>query len=160
MRYEHATSAVLRYDLVSERWDELHPSGRLPDPRYRHATCLVADQMVVWGGYVLQARPVPAAHSATEHGVYASMNADELLLLDLASCSWSRPETRGIPPTPRGGHTLTLIDSKLDQLTHPNSLLYQPSYPAPVSAGADQNLASHSPCSLHVAEFALPWRQI
>ena len=50
------SNRVLRYDLVLEQWDELQPKGRQPDPCYRHASCLVREQMAVWGGYSLQAR--------------------------------------------------------------------------------------------------------
>jgi len=100
----------------TERWDEPTPTGQAPEPRYRHAACLVRDSMLIWGGYVLRARVPeqqhPNPHPLSSEG-YASMNADECFLLQLSTQTWSRPTTKGVPPTPRGGHTLTLVDSKL-----------------------------------------------
>ena len=108
----HATSAVLRYDLVSERWDELNrgwpAATRVPPrdvPRRRSDGRLgrlrAAGAAGAGGALRDRARRV----RLDECGRAAAPRS--------RACSWSRPETRGIPPTPRGGHTLTLIDAKL-----------------------------------------------
>jgi Ras-related protein Rab-1A len=78
-------------------WKELSFEGDSPSPRYKMGSCLVPERqgqarMIVFGG-------------CDEEDV--AMN--DLYSLDLGTTTWSKPVTTGATPSPRLGHSVTLL---------------------------------------------------
>lgn len=101
------------FDLAARSWHMLEASGAPPRPRYRHSATMIHTgrtsanpdgeaAMVVWGGYLRQ---------CDEDG--ATLATDEVFLLRLRTRCWEAPRTRGVPPAPRGGQTITVVGDKI-----------------------------------------------
>ncbi|XP_020823214.1 rab9 effector protein with kelch motifs isoform X2 [Phascolarctos cinereus] len=89
-------SDVYYIDLATYRWKEVDCEGLLA--RYEHASFLplsTPGRIWVFGG-------------ADQSG-----NRNCLQALDLATLSWSHPETCGEPPLPRHGHVMVALGPKL-----------------------------------------------
>ncbi|KAI7839120.1 hypothetical protein COHA_007124 [Chlorella ohadii] len=67
----------------------------LPKPRGGHSGLLVGSRLFVFGGEDVMRRPL-----------------GELLVLDLATWRWSRPETSGTAPGPRSAHAAALYSDR------------------------------------------------
>mmetsp|Transcript_30102 Transcript_30102/g.82240 ORF Transcript_30102/g.82240 Transcript_30102/m.82240 type:complete len:298 (-) Transcript_30102:609-1502(-) len=101
------TDRLLLYAIGSGEWHELSVNGWTPLGRYRHAACLMRDQMIVSGGTIIQRR----SDDETSFVVPISVPTDDLLVLDLDSFIWSKPECVGVPPNPFAGQTFTPVGS-------------------------------------------------
>ncbi|KAL4424739.1 hypothetical protein ABPG77_000082 [Micractinium sp. CCAP 211/92] len=64
----------------------------LPRPRGGHSGCLLGSKLFIFGGEDVMRRPL-----------------GELLVLDLETMQWSRPETQGTPPGPRSAHAAAVF---------------------------------------------------
>ncbi|KAL4422567.1 hypothetical protein ABPG75_008764 [Micractinium tetrahymenae] len=64
----------------------------LPRPRGGHSGCLVGSKLFIFGGEDVLRRPL-----------------GELLVLNLETMQWSRPETHGTPPGPRSAHAAAVF---------------------------------------------------
>ena len=122
---------LLWHSLASSQWRDVAASGEPPPGCYRHAACLVGnakartEAVAVWGGYTLE--PLEVTPGNEER---LAMNARALHLLSLPACHWSAPRTHGVPPEPRGGHSMTQVGDLLlifggGQLTHDGPHWYE-----------------------------------
>ena len=85
------------YHTPTMEWKELSFEGDAPTPRYKHGCCLVPEakgqaRMIIFGGCDEEETAL-----------------NDLYSLDLATTTWSKPETTGAAPTPRYGHSVTLL---------------------------------------------------
>ncbi|NXG80018.1 RABEK protein, partial [Baryphthengus martii] len=120
-RYEHATflpaaprprlwvfggahpagnrSCVQVLDLEIGTWESPAVSGVQPLPRTFHtSSAAVGDRLYVFGGGEKGAEPV---------------KDQQLHVFDTATLTWSQPDTRGDPPSPRHGHVVAAVGTKL-----------------------------------------------
>ncbi|KAG6890737.1 hypothetical protein C0992_013120 [Termitomyces sp. T32_za158] len=78
----------------------LHTSGEVPSPRVGHASALVSNVLIVWGGDTKSdSKPVDSQD-------------DGLYLLNLVSKEWTRVSVHGPGPLGRYGHAVTMLGSK------------------------------------------------
>ena len=94
-----ATNRVAVYMLNSEEWVYPDQAGVAPAPRFRHSASRIKDSLLVWGGQVLD---IPDVR-------YSS----ELFLMDVRTFRWSAPRQSGALPSPRLGHSMTLVGEQL-----------------------------------------------
>ena len=85
------------YHTPSMEWKVLSFEGDSPTPRYKAGSCFVPERQG-------QARML----------VFGGCDEDETALndlysLDLLSTTWTKPETSGATPSPRYGHSVTLL---------------------------------------------------
>ncbi|XP_071881396.1 rab9 effector protein with kelch motifs isoform X2 [Anas platyrhynchos] len=120
-RYEHATflppcrpprlwvfggadqagnrSCVQALDPETGTWESPAVAGTPPLPRTFHTSlAAVGDRLYVFGGGDKGAEPV---------------QDQQLHVFDTATCTWSQPDTRGDPPSPRHGHVMVAVGTKL-----------------------------------------------
>ncbi|XP_052671870.1 rab9 effector protein with kelch motifs isoform X1 [Harpia harpyja] len=120
-RYEHATflpatdpprlwvfggahpagnrSCVQALDLGTGTWESPEVSGVQPLPRTFHtSSAAVGDCLYVFGGGDKGAEPV---------------KDQRLHVFDTATLTWSQPDTHGDPPSPRHGHAVVAVGTKL-----------------------------------------------
>jgi len=88
---------LLAYHTPTLEWKELSFEGQAPCPRYKHGACLVPERqgqarMLIFGGC-----------DEEDHAM------NDLYTLDMATTTWSCPETTGQTPSPRFGHSVTLL---------------------------------------------------
>nr|KAF6486887.1 Rab9 effector protein with kelch motifs [Rousettus aegyptiacus] len=89
-------SDVHTMDLGAHRWDLATSEGL--SPRYEHASFI----------------PSCTPHSIWVFGgAYQSGNRNCLQVLNLDTLTWSQPETLGKPPSPRHGHVMVAVGTKL-----------------------------------------------
>ncbi|CAL8471826.1 g11368 [Coccomyxa elongata] len=79
---------VSAFDTQTTDWTMLEPSGTPPTCRGGHSATLVGGNVYIFGGEDSSRRPM-----------------GELLVLDLVSMAWVRPDTSGLPPAARSAHT-------------------------------------------------------
>ena len=112
-RFTVDTRLLWRSMIAGGQWRDVAASGDPPTACYRHAACRVrhagAEALAVWGGYALE----PVTYMAQDEERLAMNAPTTLHLLGLPACSWSSPRTRGVPPEPRGGHSMTRCGDKL-----------------------------------------------
>lgn len=72
-------------------WVPAMPSGQPPSTRHRHAAAVVADWMIVFGGY----------------GPNGFLN--DVHVLDTKWTTWFRLRVSGTPPAPRAGHSVAAV---------------------------------------------------
>ncbi|KZT35634.1 hypothetical protein SISSUDRAFT_990233 [Sistotremastrum suecicum HHB10207 ss-3] len=76
--------------------------GEIPSPRVGHASALVNNVLIVWGG-----------DTKTESSIKKTDKQDEgLYLLNLVNREWTRMETNGSSPAGRYGHAVTMVGTK------------------------------------------------
>ncbi|XP_051492982.1 rab9 effector protein with kelch motifs isoform X1 [Apus apus] len=119
-RYEHATflpagparlwvfggahpagnrSCVQALDPEIGTWESPEVGGEQPLPRTFHSSsAAVGDCLYVFGGGHRGAEPV---------------QDQQLHVFDTATLTWSQPDTRGDPPSPRQGHVVAAVGTKL-----------------------------------------------
>jgi hypothetical protein len=122
--------------VLDAPWRRLRPTGAPPDPRFRHSATLAGSAldptMAVWGGF--RVRPQVDEPQVDEPDDLDDLGApidepddldtpiqtpwdqccsNELYLLHLGDLRWSSPALRGPLPSPRGGHSATLIGATL-----------------------------------------------
>uniref|UniRef100_A0A8B9CZP0 Rab9 effector protein with kelch motifs n=1 Tax=Anser brachyrhynchus TaxID=132585 RepID=A0A8B9CZP0_9AVES len=120
-RYEHATflparrpprlwvfggahragnrSCVQALDPETGTWESPVVAGTPPLPRTFHtSSAAIGDRLYVFGGGDKGAEPV---------------RDQQLHVFDTATCTWSQPDTRGDPPSPRHGHVVVAVGTKL-----------------------------------------------
>ncbi|NXL56507.1 RABEK protein, partial [Chordeiles acutipennis] len=80
-------------------WESPAVSGVQPQARTFHSSsAAVADRLYVFGGGDKGAEPV---------------QDQQLHVFDTATLSWSQPDTQGDPPSPRHGHVVVAVGTKL-----------------------------------------------
>lgn len=84
-------------DLMTMKWREIAPDGRLPVPRANHASCVVDDNLYIFGGWDGQKR------------------LNDLHVLDAKADPpvWSTPQITENKPQARAGMTLTNVRGKI-----------------------------------------------
>ena len=98
-----ALRSLHAFDPASESWVELSPAGLQPEGRLAHAACAVdaLDAMLVFGGRRLR---------ECDGGAPCGEALNDVLRLRLRpELRWERPLLGGVPPTPRHGHSMTLL---------------------------------------------------
>jgi N-acetylneuraminic acid mutarotase len=80
-------------DLIQWTWVPVSSTSAGPSPRLNHASCLVGRKIVVHGGW---------------DGAKRCLN--DLWVFDTDAFTWLNPRTAGLPPTPRYGHELLLMN--------------------------------------------------
>jgi len=101
-----------KLDLIQRHWSRAVPSGcpSVPSRRTNHAA--VADahgRIYIMGGYDADSNFL---NDVWILNVYAG-NVDKWTDAGSFPIVWEKPSTAGIAPTPREGHSLTLVDRKL-----------------------------------------------
>ncbi|KAK1356075.1 Serine/threonine-protein phosphatase [Heracleum sosnowskyi] len=94
IRLAGLTNDVHLYDVESNKWTRLNPSGEAPSPRAAHAAAAVGTMVVFQGGAGPSAQPI-----------------DDLYALDITKdkCKWHRIVVQGQGPGPRYGHVMELV---------------------------------------------------
>ncbi|KFW96051.1 Rab9 effector protein with kelch motifs, partial [Phalacrocorax carbo] len=88
-------------------WETPEVCGVQPLPRTFHtSSAAVGDCLYVFGGGDKGAEPV------TDQRLHGFL-PNALVLLVLATLTWSQPDTRGDPPSPRHGHVMVAVGTKL-----------------------------------------------
>eukprot|EP00252_Welwitschia_mirabilis_P026987 TRINITY_DN906_c0_g1_i3.p1 TRINITY_DN906_c0_g1~~TRINITY_DN906_c0_g1_i3.p1 ORF type:complete len:977 (-),score=235.62 TRINITY_DN906_c0_g1_i3:679-3609(-) len=97
IRLAGATADVHCYDVLSNKWTRLHPSGEPPSPRAAHAATAVGSMVVIQGGI----GP-------------AGLSSEDLHVLDLTGQKprWHRVVVQGPGPGPRYGHVMALVGQR------------------------------------------------
>ena len=103
------SDALLLFDLGERAWHRLQPAGSRPRGRFRHSASLLSAKgcMAVWGGFTVW--PIEVAEGELAQPGWDERCSNELFLLDLSTLCWSEPSCRGLRPTPRGGHSATVV---------------------------------------------------
>ncbi|XP_031564437.1 tip elongation aberrant protein 1-like [Actinia tenebrosa] len=83
-------------DTESMAWESVETKGRQPEPRSFHACTLVGNRMVVFGGRGM-----------------ADQHFNDLHIFDIDKREWLQPAVSGDVPTPRGSHSLDMVDSSV-----------------------------------------------
>ncbi|KAG6911578.1 hypothetical protein DXG01_011881 [Tephrocybe rancida] len=78
----------------------LQTGGEVPSARVGHASALVSNVLIVWGG---DTKPDPKSKEKQDDGLY---------LLNLVSKEWTRVSVHGPGPVGRYGHAVTMSGSK------------------------------------------------
>jgi len=141
---------LLAYHTPTMEWKEVSFEGPSPSPRYKHGACLVPEpkglaRMLVFGGCDEEER---------------AMN--DLYFLDLATTTWSTPATTGTVPTPRYGHSVSLLPAvrKVVVMGGTNGKLHKDS-----SADAEfpphKTTAHLCPMAVHILDIdSLSWSTV
>ena len=91
-------------DVPSQSWLELQPLGVSVAPRSGHAACAVGNEsLAVFGGW---------RQRECSEMLPCSELMNDLLFLQLAAATpprWELPPAGGVPPTPRRGHSMTML---------------------------------------------------
>lgn len=83
----------------ASHWSKVSANGRPPSPRtYHTSSACLGDKLYVFSGGEAGAAPVS---DSTLH------------VFDTVSSTWSQPETQGRPPSPRHGHIIVAVGSKI-----------------------------------------------
>ncbi|NXT30039.1 RABEK protein, partial [Syrrhaptes paradoxus] len=86
-------------DLETGTWESPEVSGVRPLPRTFHSSsAAIGDRLYVFGGGKKGAEPV---------------KDQQLHVFDTATLTWSQPDTGGDPPSPRHGHAVVAVGTKL-----------------------------------------------
>lgn len=88
------------FDLETEKWSVLHPTGPTPPPRTNHTAVAIGRKIYVWGG-------ITTAELIDIGDMWI------LDLTDLEAPSWHEVNQLGDLPPPRCGHTMFAIGNKL-----------------------------------------------
>ena len=81
-----------------------------PNPRCRHKTCVVGDNLYMWAGlYGLFKEDDPSVHDSREKRKIASF----VDIFDLKSGNWKQEPTSGTPPLGIGGYACAAVDDEL-----------------------------------------------
>ncbi|XP_065710223.2 rab9 effector protein with kelch motifs [Patagioenas fasciata] len=92
-------SCVQVLDLEIGTWESPEVSGVQPVPRTCHtSSAAIGDRLFVFGGGDKGAEPV---------------KDQQLHVFDTATLAWSQPDTHGDPPSPRHGHVVVAVGTKL-----------------------------------------------
>ncbi|KAM9522157.1 rab9 effector protein with kelch motifs isoform 2-T2 [Guaruba guarouba] len=86
-------------ELQTGTWESPEVSGEQPLPRTFHTSSAgVGERLYVFGGGERGAEPV---------------QDQRLHVFDTATLTWSQPDTHGDPPSPRHGHVMVAVGTKL-----------------------------------------------
>ncbi|KAF9245405.1 galactose oxidase, partial [Melanogaster broomeanus] len=77
-------------------------AGEIPSPRFGHASAMVSNVLIIWGG---DTKTDPLSNPAEKRD-------DGLYLLNLVSKEWTRVRVYGPSPTGRYGHVVTMVRTK------------------------------------------------
>ncbi|NXT78365.1 RABEK protein, partial [Zapornia atra] len=92
-------SCVQVLDPEIGTWESPEVSGVQPQPRTFHTSAAaIGDCLYVFGGGDKGAEPV---------------KDQQLHVFDTATLSWSQPDTQGDPPSPRHGHVMVAVGTRL-----------------------------------------------
>lgn len=95
-------------DLSSMAWSAPPTTGPAPTPRSGHAALLIAESLIIHGGFCLDSVKIAAQDNSGD--LLKSCYLNDIRVLDLNRLVWSRVRTRGVPPSARFGHTLSLSE--------------------------------------------------
>ncbi|RUS21331.1 hypothetical protein BC937DRAFT_93014 [Endogone sp. FLAS-F59071] len=88
---------LYRLDMEQNKWQNvIYTKGIRPSKRNDHSTSLWRDKLIIFGG-----------------NDDAERHCNDIVLLDLKTLTWSRPEIRGVLPTGRVKHSASVHDNKL-----------------------------------------------
>eukprot|EP00736_Rhodelphis_marinus_P003482 Rmarinus@m.12956 len=90
-------------DSRTMTWTTPKTKGTAPSPRFGHAVAVVGRKAFIFGGLDGTYR--------VSRGEYFPLN--DLMTYDADTHAWMKIRTRGKPPSPRFGHTLTAVGSVL-----------------------------------------------
>ena len=109
--------------VLDAPWRRLRPTGAPPDARFRHSATLAGTAldptMAVWGGFTVRPQvdepqvDEPDDLDTPIQTPWDQCCSNELYLLHVGDLRWSSPALRGPLPSPRGGHSATLIGATL-----------------------------------------------
>ena len=81
-----------------------------PNPRCRHKTCVVGDNLYMWAGLCgLLKEDDPSVHDSRQKRKIASF----VDIFDLKSGNWKQEPTSGTPPLGIGGYACAAVDDEL-----------------------------------------------
>jgi N-acetylneuraminic acid mutarotase len=83
-------------DTVNMKWKQLITNGTAPSPRSGHSASAIKNRVFIFGG-----------------GSYNGSTLNDLYVLDVNTFFWYRPTFDGTAPSPRAGHTSTVIGHKV-----------------------------------------------
>ncbi|MBX9702443.1 MAG: hypothetical protein K2X74_23600, partial [Acetobacteraceae bacterium] len=95
------------FDFNTHAWRQLHPNGFAPPPTYNHSSVVFRDCFYIFGGYGSDDRSGASKFvSGHRHG--------NLFEYSFHANRWSLVRTLGgVSPSPRLGHTMTMVDDRL-----------------------------------------------
>lgn len=174
---------LLTYSTSSMEWNECSYEGMSPSPRYKHGSCLVPERagqarLIVFGGCdeednamndlctprapharirPLSSSPAPPLTRSVTRRVPFSDS------LDINSTTWSVPETTGSTPSPRFGHSVTLLPAvrKMVVLGGTDGKLLDPHSAADPEFPPHKNARSFCGMSVHMLDLdSLSWSTV
>lgn len=99
------------FDLEKMAWSKLQTNGTPPAPRQGHASCVVGQNLVIQGGFSFDESKY--RKNFNNYGTFLkSCYLNDIKVLDMRDNVWAKFPTKGQPPKPRFGHTLSYV-SKL-----------------------------------------------
>ena len=112
---EHRLNDVWIFDIVNYTWKQPNPEHNseslvacpmtnqawvnAPSPRGAHSATLIGDTLYIFGGYGGQG--------------YSRRDLDDVYALNCDSWTWSKVQTKGMPPEKRSGHQACAIEKKI-----------------------------------------------
>ena len=98
------------FETKTGTWKFLDTVGPAPSPRAFHASTISGSLLIIHGG--MQAIP-KIADPIKAGEIMASAYLDDLRVLEVDKCTWSRLHTRGPLPSPRYAHTISQVGESL-----------------------------------------------
>ncbi|KAM9424584.1 kelch domain-containing protein 1-like [Pholidichthys leucotaenia] len=99
--------------------------GTTPSPRSKHSCWVHRDRLIYFGGYgcktIWEVRNISSSCFVLEEMAWAMIGGalfqcwgwnSEVIVFDTHSAMWSKPETKGPAPSPRGCHASALLGNK------------------------------------------------
>ncbi|KAJ3490764.1 hypothetical protein NLJ89_g11405 [Agrocybe chaxingu] len=99
---ESPRNDVYQFSTTTNSASLFHTTGVAPSPRMGHASALVANVVIVWGGDT-NTDPNSKATDKHDNGLY---------LLNLKTQEWNLLEVSGPAPVGRYGHAVTMVGTK------------------------------------------------
>jgi N-acetylneuraminic acid mutarotase len=88
---------MISFDIATKKWTKIDNfNGEAPSPRSDHAAAVVGKNIYIFGGSDKTVSPM-----------------NDLHYFDVETLTWRQPQTKGIPPSPRSGHTMVSVGNKI-----------------------------------------------
>ncbi|KAF0691290.1 Aste57867_17468 [Aphanomyces stellatus] len=102
-------------DLESWHWFSVNWTTESPSERFGHADLAVGTKLVIFGGYSPLNPSDSTSDSVSDSNGQrrwdgSSKTYKDLWVFDTESFAWIKPKVTGTPPTPRHGHTMSLLE--------------------------------------------------
>jgi len=91
------------------KWRKPEPAGVPPSARHSHSCTAVGKDIFIVGGLTRTGRSNDVHVLNTGQLLSESCYCTHNLILCTETMTWSQPETKGTPPTPRDSHSATLL---------------------------------------------------